>query len=142
MSTFVLCTVCTAPARRHTNMATTFLKRSRRSLWCPRAADKVPTTSSAQELCHELAEGRSVSGELLSLEGYRTHLPQLKAYHDAAAERYKADLKAQIVTAERAYKTLLLATFHQEADADLEAMATSDRVFRTIRDKPATDWLE
>ena len=69
-------------------------------------------------------------------------LPQLKAYHDAAAERYKADLKAQIIAAERTYRTLLLAAFHQEADAEMEAMATSDPVFRAIRDKPATDWFE
>ena len=123
-------------------MASTFLERSRRSLWCPRAADKVPTKSSAQKLRRELAEGRSVSGVLLSLEGYRTRLPQLKAYHDAAAERYKADLKAQIVAAERAFKTLLRATFRQDADAEMEAMATSDPVFRAIRNKPATDWLE
>ena len=123
-------------------MAATFMERSRWSPWCPRATDKVPTKSSAQKLRRELAEGRSVSGVLLSLEGYRTRLPELKAYHDAAAERYKADLKAQIISAERAYETLLLATLHQEADAEMEALATSDPVFRTIRDKPATDWLE
>ncbi len=78
------------------------MERSRRSLWSSRAADKAPTKSSAQKLRRELAEGRSVSGVLVSLEGYRPRLPQLEAYHDAAAERYKADLKAQIVAAEHA----------------------------------------